>query len=115
MGFEKGNTLGKYTKRGKGKKTIVRESINALESIGINPIEISKEIIDNLAKNSSLSNKEQISFLQTMTQLFKYSLLTKAEMMRLREIEEEIKEVKEVNESILSSHELLKKLKEEKT
>lgn len=35
MGFEKGNMYGKYTKRGKGKKTIIFESLEKLNKIGI--------------------------------------------------------------------------------
>ena len=46
MGFQKGNDFGKKSKRGKGKKTIVFESLDKLNKIGITPLQTSKDIID---------------------------------------------------------------------
>ena len=90
MTFEKGNTFGKGRKSGsKNKKTIVKESLDKLNKIGITPLETSKSIIDKLVEDTELSNKEQIQLLSVMTSLYKYELLTRSEEIRLDELQKE--------------------------
>ena len=113
MAFEKGNKLGKLSKRGKAKKTVIKESFEALKKVGLNPLEVSREMIDSLINNTSLSNKEQIALLQVVTSLFKYQLLTRAEELKLQELQEDIQEIKETKREVLTTSEILKKLKED--
>lgn len=117
MAFEKGNTYGKNTKRGKGKKTIAKESLESLHKIGINPLETSKEIIDSLVNNTDLKNNEKLNLLSILTSLYKYELLTRAEEIKLDELQQENEILKEENQElnnfIGTPQELLQKLKEE--
>lgn len=120
MGFQKGNTYGKNTKRGKAKKTIVYESLEQLKSIGITPLETSKELIENLLSNKELSNKEKLNLLTILTSLFKYQLLSRADEVKLDELQKENEELITKNEQLTntiiadSTEDLLKQLKEEK-
>ena len=114
--FEKGNKFGGRPIGSRNKKTIATESLQALNLIGINPIETSKILIDGLVNNTELSNKEQISLLSVMSSLWKFSLLTRAEEIRLDELqhEKEILQVENQNlkDFIGTPDELLKQLKE---
>lgn len=120
MGFEKGNTYGKYTKRGKGKKTIIFESLEKLNKIGITPLATSKELIENLLDSKELSNKERLNLLGILTSLFKYEMLTRSEEIKLDELQKENEELITKNEQLTktiiadSTADLLKQLKEEK-
>jgi len=101
MGFKKGNTYGTKTKRGKAKKTIAYESLAKLNSIGITPLETSKKLIDKLIQNDELKNTEQLQLLNTMTNLFKYEMITRAEEIKLDELQKE-------NEVLQNENNLLK-------
>lgn len=118
MGFEKGNQHGKKTKRGKAKKTIIKESLDRLQEIGITPLQNSKTIIDNLLAQEDLSVKDSLNLLTILTSLYKYELLTRAEEIKLDELlqenEELINENQELKQIFDSPQDLLKKLKEEK-
>ena len=99
--FEKGNTYSKGRPKGsKNKKTIAKESLNTLNKIGINPMKVSKQLIDALVQNTELSNKDQIALLNSMTSLYKYQLLTRAEEIRLDELMQENEEIKQENEQL---------------
>ena len=119
MGFEKNNTYGKGRKTGsKNKKTIAKESLNRLTEIGIFPLEVSKEIISSLVADTELKNSEKLSLLSTMTNLFKYELLTRESEIKLDELQQENEDLKEENQELKESFvgsplELLKSLKKE--
>ena len=101
MAFEKNNTYGKGRAKGsKNKKTIAKESLEALTEIGINPLETSKEIIDSLVKDTDLKNSEKLNLLSTMTSLFKYQLLTRESEIKLDELQQENEELLEENLSL---------------
>ena len=118
MGFQKCNDFGKKSKRGKGKKTIVFESLDKLNKIGITPLQTSKDIIESLVNNSELSNKEQLSLLGIMTSLYRYELLTRSEEIKLDELQKENEELlsknEQLNKTIISdsTQDLLKQLQE---
>ena len=119
MGFKKNNTFGQGRKKGsKNKKTIVKESLNKLNEIGINPLTTSKELIDQLIKDTEITNKDKLALLGTMTHLFKYELLTRAEEIKLDELQQENEvltdENKNLKEFIGTTNELLEQLKKEK-
>ena len=97
MGFKKGNTYGTKTKRGKAKKTIAYESLAKLNDIGITPLETSKKLIDKLVQNNELKNTEQLQLLNTMTNLFKYEMITRAEEIKLDELQNEIEVLQNEN------------------
>ena len=101
MAFEKGNTYGKGRVKGsKNRKTIIKESLNKLKEIGINPLRVSKELIDTLTANTEMSNKEKISLLGLMTSLFKYELLERKDEIKLDELLEENEVLAKENEDL---------------
>lgn len=120
--FKPNNNHGKGRIAGsKNKKTIAKESLLALETIGINPLETSKSLIDNLINNTDLKNSEQLQLLSTMTNLFKYQLLTRAEEIKLDELQIEIQDLQQENKSLKenpyfvgTNQELLEELKKTK-
>jgi len=108
MAFLPGNTYGKGRIPGsKNKKTIAKESLNQLQSIGINPLETSKEIINSLVNNTELKNSEKLNLLNTMTSLFKYQLLTRAEEIKLDELQTEIQELEQENQQLKDEQNLI--------
>jgi len=108
MAFLPGNTYGKGRKPGsKNKKTIAKESLNKLEEIGITPLETSKEIINSLVNNTELKNNEKLQLLNTMTSLFKYQLLTRAEEIKLDELQNEIIELENENQQLKDEQNLI--------
>ncbi len=100
MGFKKGNTFGRETKRGRAKKTIVKESLQRLNDLGITPLETSKELIDSLLKDTDITNKEKIQLLGLFQGLFKYELLTRAEELKLTELETDNEKLEETNQKL---------------
>ena len=119
MGFKQGNKHGKGRVNGsKNKKTIVKESLDRLNKIGITPLQTSKEIIDKLVQDTELSNKEQIQLLSVMTSLYKYELLTRSEEIKLDELQKEnidlIEENKKLKDNFVGdTQDLLKHLQGE--
>lgn len=111
MGFEKGNTYGKYTKRGKGKKTIIKDAITSLEMAGIKPFEVTQELLTNLTKKDKQTIQEQELIFKIVSTLYKYESLTKAEEHKLIELTKEVQELKEDTKNILSTNEILQQLK----
>ena len=113
--FEKGNTYGKGRPRGsKNKRTIAFESLKNLTDVGINPLQTSKTLIEQLVKDTDLKNSDKLNLLSTMTNLFKYQLLTRAEEIRLFELTQENEELKEKIDTFIGTpQDLLRKLEEE--
>jgi len=101
MGFTKGNKLSSGRPAGsKNKKTIAFESLKSLSDIGITPLETSKFLINSLVQDTELKNSEKIQLLSTMTSLFKYQLLSRAEEIRLDELQQENNELEEQNKAL---------------
>lgn len=119
MAFEKGNKLGALSKRGRGRKQIAKESLDTLEKIGINPINVSKDLIDGLVKNTEMKNTEKLQLLSIMTSLYKYSLLTRAEEIKLDELQQENEILEKENQDLKDKYlvadtkDLLETLKQE--
>jgi len=101
-GFQKGNDFGGRPKGSKNKKTLAFEALSTLTDIGINPISVSKELIDELVKNTELSDKDKIELLKTMTSLWKYQVLNQSEAHRIDELKEQVIELQNENETIKS-------------
>lgn len=108
MPFLPNNTHGKGRIPGsKNRKTIVKESFNQLQEIGITPLETSQDLILSLTNSTELKNSEKLNLLSTMTNLFKYQLLTRAEEIKLDELQNEIEELAEENQQLKDEKNLI--------
>jgi len=121
MAFEKGNKLS--TGRPKGslnKKTIIKQSLEKLNNVGITPLETSKEIIDSLLNNQDITIDQKLKLLQITAALIKYQTMDISQLASMNEIiaeNEELKEeVKNIKETYLvgGPADVLKALKQEK-
>ena len=121
MGFEKGNNLS--TGRPKGalnKKTIIKQSLEKLNDVGITPLETSKNIIDSLINNTEISIDQKIKLLQVTSTLIKYQTMDIAQLANLDDVVTENEglknDIKELKDKYLvaDSQELLAQLKKEK-
>jgi len=119
MAFEKGNTHGKGRPKGSlNKKTIIKNSLEKINEVGLTPLDTSKEIIDSLLNNKEIDINQKIKLLSVTTNLIKYELLTMSEIANLDEVILENEKLKEENEILKSNfvgttQDLLKKLKKE--
>ena len=114
MGFEKGNTYGTTTKRGKGKKTIAMESLKKLNEIGITPLETSNDLINGLLNNKDMTIDNKLKLLNITSSMFKYSLLTRSDEIKMDELQNENEILLEENQNLeLTTKELLNQLKNE--
>jgi hypothetical protein len=115
MGFQKGNKLGNGRPKGAlNKKTIIKDSLNKLNEVGLYPLETSKELINSLLTNSDMNTNEKIKLLNVTTNLMKYELLTMSEIANLDEQILLNEELKKENETLkLTTNELLQQLKKE--
>jgi hypothetical protein len=77
MAFEQGNQFGKSTKRGKGKKTIIKEELMRLyennSEIGIDVLQIIKELIAEIHIKENKSVSEYTILIQLLGVLLPYA------------------------------------------
>lgn len=94
MPFEKNNNYGKFTKRGPGKKRLVKDAMSNLEKAGINVFGLTSELINSMkiTKDTSLQEKELL--FKILHSMFKYDSLTKVESLEINNIKEEIEKIK---------------------
>ena len=116
MGFKKNNIYGSTSKRGKGKKTLVKEATDLLKKVGIAPVKTSYEILTDLLTNEDLSADQKIKIFNITSNLWKYEILSKPEATRMDQLEKEnqvlINENQDLKDFIGTPDELLKQLKE---
>jgi predicted HTH domain antitoxin len=104
--FQKGNTYGQGRPKGsKNKKTIVKESLERLNEVGITPLETTNEILSSLLNNSETSIDQKIKLLGVTTGLLKYELLTRSEEIKYDELLTENEELKQKNKELTDSKE----------
>lgn len=102
--FLKGNTYGQGRPKGsKNKKTIVKESLERLNEVGIKPLETTNEILSSLLNNKDTSIDQKIKLLGVTTSLLKYELLTRSEEIKYDELLTENLELKEKNQELKDS------------
>lgn len=120
MPFEKGNTLS--TGRPKGslnKKTIIKQSLQKLNSVGIQPLETTKEIIHSLMSNSEITIDQKIKLLQVTSSLIKYQTMSISEISNMNDVLDENDELKKENQELKDKYlvadtkDLLETLKED--
>ena len=116
--FQKGNKLGGRKPGSLNKKTIVRESLERLNDVGIMPLETTNEILNSLLKNDDISIDQKIKLLNVTTGLMKYELLTRSEEIKYDELMTENEILQQENNKLKESfigdtQDLLKHLKEQ--
>ncbi len=117
--FKKGNKFGKGRPAGsKNKKTIVKESLQRLNEVGITPLETTNEILNSLLKNTDITIDQKIKLLNVTTGLLKYELLTREQEVKYDELMTENDQLKQENSRLKESFigdtkDLLKHLQEQ--
>ena len=117
--FKKGNKFGKGRPAGsKNKKTIVKESLERLNEVGITPLETTNEILNSLLKNDDISIDQKIKLLNVTTGLLKYELLTREQEVKYDELMTENELLEQENNKLKESFigdtkDLLKHLQEQ--
>ena len=114
VGFKKNNNYGSISKRGKGKKTLVKEAINKLKKVGITPVHTSNEILTKLLSKEDLTPDQYIKILNITCGLWKYEILSRPEAIRMDQLEKDnevlLQENKDLKDFIGTPDELLKEL-----
>ena len=113
MGFKKGNQFGKDTKRGKGKKTIVKEAITNLEKAGIKVFDLTSDLIKSLSITDKTTLQEKELLFKILQSMYKYDSLTKNEQVQVDQLLTDVQEIKEKQDNFIlgTTNELLTSLK----